>query len=126
MVSDPENKYPYIGGKIWPAVGTEGIEVPERFAQTGDPVAHHGPFGNVIMDGFRMDVINYISKEEGLPQGDEVIGNMMGFPGIEKYYYGPNLHKYLKEVQERAFAPHQAFSVGETPGVGMKMCQLDN
>ena len=48
----------------------------------------------------------------------------MGFPGIEKYYYGPNLHKYLKEVQERAFAPHNAFSVGETPGVGMKMCQL--
>lgn len=76
------------------------------------------------VDGFRMDVINYISKEEGLPQGDEVIGNMMGFPGIERYYYGPNLHKYLKEVQERAFAPHQAFSVGETPGVGMKMCQL--
>ena len=76
------------------------------------------------VDGFRMDVINYISKEEGLPQGDETIGNMMGFPGIEKYYYGPNLHKYLKEVQERAFAPHNAFSVGETPGVGMKMCQL--
>ena len=76
------------------------------------------------VDGFRMDVINYISKEEGLPQGDDTIGNMMGFHGIEKYYYGPNLHKYLKEVQERAFAPHDAFSVGETPGVGMKMCQL--
>ncbi len=76
------------------------------------------------VDGFRMDVINYISKEEGLPQGNEVIGNMMEFTGIEKYYYGPNLHKYLKEVQERAFGPHQAFSVGETPGVGMKMCQL--
>ena len=76
------------------------------------------------VDGFRMDVINYISKEEGLPQGNEVIGNMMGFPGIEKYYYGPNLHKYLKEVQARAFTPHEAFSVGETPGVGMKMCQL--
>ena len=76
------------------------------------------------VDGFRMDVINYISKEEGLPQGNEVIGNMMEFTGIEKYYYGPNLHKYLKEVQARAFAPHNAFSVGETPGVGMKMCQL--
>lgn len=76
------------------------------------------------VDGFRMDVINYISKEEGLPQGNVVIGNMMEFTGIEKYYYGPNLHKYLKEVQERAFEPHNAFSVGETPGVGMKMCQL--
>lgn len=76
------------------------------------------------VDGFRMDVINYISKEEGLPQGNETIGTLMGFSGIEKYYYGPKLHQYLREVQEKAFAPHDAFSVGETPGLGMKMCQL--
>ena len=76
------------------------------------------------VDGFRMDVINYISKEEGLPQGNETIGALMGYPGIEKYYYGPKLHQYLREVQEKAFAPHDAFSVGETPGLGMKMCQL--
>ena len=76
------------------------------------------------VDGFRMDVINYISKEPGLPNGNEAIGNLMGFPGIEKYYYGPRLHEFFREVQERAFAPHEAFSVGETPGLGMKMCQL--
>ena len=76
------------------------------------------------VDGFRMDVINYISKEEGLPMGDETIGNLMGFPGIEHYYYGPNLHKYLAEVREKAFDPHEAFSVGETPGLGMNMCRL--
>ena len=35
------------------------------------------------VDGFRMDVINYISKEAGLPNGDETIGSMMGYPGIE-------------------------------------------
>ncbi len=76
------------------------------------------------VDGFRMDVINYISKEPGLPNGNEAIGNLMGFPGIEKYYYGPRLHEFFREVQERAFAPHEAFSVGETPGLGMQMCQL--
>ena len=76
------------------------------------------------VDGFRMDVINYISKTEGLPNGDKTIGNMMGFPGIERYYYGPNLHKYLHEVRTKAFDLHGAFSVGETPGVGMKMSQL--
>lgn len=76
------------------------------------------------VDGFRMDVINYISKEEGLPQGNETIGSLMGYPGIEHYYYGPKLHQYLREIQEKAFAPHGAFSVGETPGLGMKMCQL--
>lgn len=76
------------------------------------------------VDGFRMDVINYISKEEGLPQGNEKIGELMGFPGIEHYYYGPRLHQYLREIREKAFDPHEAFSVGETPGLGMKMCQL--
>jgi len=76
------------------------------------------------VDGFRMDVINYISKEPGLPMGDEIIGNMMGFTGIENYYYGPNLHKYLKEVRKEAFDKYGAFSVGETPGIGMNMCQL--
>ena len=76
------------------------------------------------VDGFRMDVINYISKEEGLPDGDETIGDMMGYKGIERYYYGPNLHKYLHEVRTKAFDLHDAFSVGETPGVGMKMAQL--
>jgi len=76
------------------------------------------------VDGFRMDVINYISKEPGLPQGNEAIGNLMGFPGIEKYYYGPRLHEFLREIQEKAFTPHEAFSVGECPGLGMQMCQL--
>lgn len=76
------------------------------------------------VDGFRMDVINYISKQPGLPQGNTTIGRMMGYTGIEHYYYGPKLHQYLHELHERAFAPHNAFSVGETPGLGMKMCQL--
>ena len=76
------------------------------------------------VDGFRMDVINYISKSEGLPNGDETIGDMMGYKGIERYYYGPHLHEYLHEVRTKAFDLHDAFSVGETPGVGMKMAQL--
>lgn len=76
------------------------------------------------VDGFRMDVINYISKEAGLPDGDETVGKLMGFTGIEKYYYGPRLHEFLHEVQEKAFAPHGAFSVGETPGLGMQMSRL--
>jgi len=76
------------------------------------------------IDGFRMDVINYISKQEGLPDGNTTIGQMMGYTGIEHYFYGPKLHQYLHEIHEKAFAPHDAFSVGETPGVGMKMAQL--
>ncbi|MBH1939516.1 alpha-glucosidase [Mobilitalea sibirica] len=76
------------------------------------------------VDGFRLDVINYISKKEGLPDGNEAVGKLMGYYGIEHYFYGPKLHTYLKELKREAFAPYQAFTVGETPGVGMRMAQL--
>ncbi|MEG2017600.1 MAG: alpha-glucosidase [Clostridium sp.] len=76
------------------------------------------------VDGFRLDVINYISKEAGLPKGNEAIGKLMGFYGVESYFYGPNLHKYLKEMREETFDKYGAFTVGETPGVGMEMSKL--
>ena len=76
------------------------------------------------VDGFRMDVVNYISKEPGLPAGNETIGALMGFPGIEKYYYGPRLHEYFRQLHTEAFAPHNAFSVGECPGLGRDMSRL--
>ncbi len=76
------------------------------------------------VDGFRMDVINYISKTPGLPDGNDAIGKLMLFYGIEHYFYGPHLHEYLHEIHEKAFKPHGAFSVGETPGVGREMAKL--
>ncbi len=76
------------------------------------------------IDGFRMDVINYISKTEGLPDGSETIGELIGYRGIENYFYGPHLHEYLREIRSKAFEPYQAFSVGEMPGIGMEMSKL--
>lgn len=76
------------------------------------------------VDGFRMDVMNYISKEEGLPDGNEAIGELFGFTGIEHYMYGPRLHEYLHEIREKAFAPYDAFAVGEAAGLGMEMAKL--
>jgi oligo-1,6-glucosidase len=76
------------------------------------------------IDGFRMDVINYISKQTGLPDGNPSVGNLMGFTGIEHYFYGPHLHEYLRQIRAEAFDPHGSFSVGEMPGLGLKMAQL--
>lgn len=76
------------------------------------------------VDGFRLDVINYISKMPGLPNGHRFIGDLMGFHGIEHYYYGPHLHEYLRELRGRSFDPHRAFLVGETPGIGIEMGRL--
>jgi oligo-1,6-glucosidase len=76
------------------------------------------------VDGFRLDVINYISKAPGLPQGNPQIGNIMGYTGIEHYFYGPKLHAHLAEMRREAFDPFNAFSVGETPGIGLEMTKL--
>ncbi len=72
------------------------------------------------VDGFRMDVINLISKKEGLPDGNEFIGSFM-FTGMEHCFWGPHLHEYLSELQKNSFSKYNAFSVGETPGVGVEM-----
>ena len=76
------------------------------------------------VDGFRMDVINYISKTPGLLDGDTTIGELMGFMGVEKYYYGPRLNEFLHEIYENTFKKYDAFSVGETPGLGMEQARL--
>lgn len=73
------------------------------------------------VDGFRLDVINYISKTT-LEDGSETLGGLLGFTGIERYFYGKRLHEYLHELHTRAF--HDAFTVGETPGTGPHMNQL--
>ena len=75
------------------------------------------------VDGFRMDVTNYYSKDS-LKDGDKTIGSMFGFYGIEHYMYGPHLHEYYRQLHDEAFAPHDAFTVGETPGIGMEMAKL--
>jgi oligo-1,6-glucosidase len=76
------------------------------------------------VDGFRLDVINYISKRSGLPDGNEDIGKLMGYYGVEHYFYGPHLHEYLHEMKEKVFRPYNAFSIGETPGTGLEMSKL--
>lgn len=55
------------------------------------------------VDGFRLDVINLISKSPGLPEGSEIIGELLQFTGIEHYFFGPKLHDYLVELRRNGF-----------------------
>ncbi|MCL2405418.1 MAG: alpha-amylase family glycosyl hydrolase [Defluviitaleaceae bacterium] len=76
------------------------------------------------VDGFRLDGINYISKFDNLPDGDELIGELMNRVGIERYYYGPRLHEYLLELRHNVLMPYNAIIIGETPGVGPMASRL--
>ena len=73
------------------------------------------------VDGFRLDVINYISKKESLPDGNQSIKDLMEFGGVEHYFYGPKLHDYLREMRAQTIDHFDAFTVGETPGIGLEM-----
>lgn len=62
------------------------------------------------VDGFREDVITFISKRPGLPNGIPLpVGT-----GIEHYMDGPNIHKYLREYRE-VTDKYDCFTVGEAP-----------
>jgi oligo-1,6-glucosidase len=69
------------------------------------------------VDGFRMDVINMISKDVALPDTAPVHGRYG--PGGEHYLCGPRNHEYLQEMYREVFAGRDAhvLTVGEMPGV---------
>lgn len=62
------------------------------------------------VDGFREDVITFISKKEGLPNGFPIPSAC----GMEHYINGPHIHEYLKEYREVA-KQYDCFCVGEAP-----------
>lgn len=74
-------------------------------------------------DGFRLDVVSFISKDN-LNDGNEQLGNLIGFTGIEHYFHGPKLDEYLKELNTKVLSKYDAYTVGECPGNGIRMSRL--
>ena len=61
------------------------------------------------IDGFRMDVINLISKPQSFPDGDPD----QGWVGIEHFADGPQIDEYLRELCERTLDDYDTMNVGE-------------
>jgi oligo-1,6-glucosidase len=69
------------------------------------------------VDGFRMDVINMISKDPALPDGVLPAGAAYA-NGAASFIDGPRIHEFLHEMHERVFAGREELlTVGEMPGV---------
>lgn len=73
------------------------------------------------IDGFRMDVINLISKTEGLPDGPIVNGSGDLSPLVCN---GPHVHDYLKEMNAKVLSHYDIMTVGETPNVDVETAHL--
>ena len=68
------------------------------------------------IDGFRMDVINMISKTPGLPDAAVVNSDRYQYGG-QFFLNGPRLMEYLHEMKEHVLSKYDILTVGETPGV---------
>ena len=69
------------------------------------------------VDGFRMDVINLISKD-GLADGSEALAGAIGLRGIEHYFTARACTNIWQRCGGESFGRYDAVTVGETAGLG--------
>ena len=75
------------------------------------------------IDGFRMDVINFISKVDGLPDAPNPEGKKY-VSGSRYFMNGPKIHDYLQEMHREALAQYDVMTVGEMPGANVEEAKL--
>ena len=66
------------------------------------------------VDGFRLDVINLISKNQQFPEDDS--------DGRKFYTDGPRIHEFLHEMNEKVFSKYQLITVGEMSSTSIDQC----
>ncbi len=60
------------------------------------------------VNGFRMDVIPFLSKDQSFPDSDG---------SLEFYANGPRIHEFLKEMNQEVLSKYDIMTVGEAFGV---------
>ena len=143
----PNNWTSFFSGPAWRRIGEKWalhLFAPEQPDLNWDNPAVRREVADIVrfwlaegVDGFRLDVINYISKRDGLPDGNATVGQVMGFTGVEHYFHGPRLHDHLTQLRREAFtrtgvepgheepgADARPIMIGETPGAGVEVARL--
>lgn len=69
------------------------------------------------VDGFRLDVINLISKDRNFPNDETGDGRKF-------YTDGPRVHEYLHEMNQEVFAKYDMMTVGEMSSTSIDHCIL--
>ena len=73
------------------------------------------------IDGFRMDVISMISKDQTFPDG-EMNNSLYGDFG-PYCVHGPRIHEFLQEMNREVLSKYDIMTVGETSGVTIEEAQ---
>ncbi|MBC2024683.1 glycoside hydrolase family 13 protein [Listeria booriae] len=75
------------------------------------------------IDGFRMDVINFISKNTDFPDGPVKNGDLYGDPE-NNFCNGPRVHEFLREMNREVLGKYDIMTVGEMPGASIEDAQI--
>lgn len=78
-------------------------------------------WANKGVSGFRLDVINLISKNTAFP--DDIKNGIAG-DGRIHYTDGPRVHEYLQEMNREVFAGRDVITVGEMSSTSIDNCIL--
>lgn len=143
----PNNWTAFFGGPAWSQVGEQFYLhsfTPEQPDLNWENPAVRREIASVMsfwidqgVDGFRMDVINLISKHQDFPDGD-LNGPNPDTIGIEHYGFGPRLIEFLTELRMAVVDPANAARevlpagewrapialIGETPGLWPDLARL--
>ncbi|WP_163527605.1 alpha,alpha-phosphotrehalase [Halobacillus ihumii] len=76
-------------------------------------------WGEKGIDGFRLDVINLISKDQHFPNDD---GSVAPGDGRKFYTDGPRAHEFMHEMHQEVFAPYDLMTVGEMSSTTIDHC----
>ncbi|MCP3779406.1 alpha,alpha-phosphotrehalase [Paenibacillus sp. MZ03-122A] len=71
------------------------------------------------VSGFRLDVINLISKDQQFSNDD---GSTVPGDGRKYYTDGPHVHEYIHELHEKVFAKQNSVTVGEMSSTSLEHC----
>ncbi|MGY3916858.1 alpha,alpha-phosphotrehalase [Aeromonas australiensis] len=124
----PNNWQSKFGGSAWELDELTGQYYLHLFAREQADLNWENPLvraevKNIIhfwakkgVDGFRLDVINLISKDQAFPNDE--IGD-----GRRFYTDGPRIHEFLQDVSRDVFAPVGAMTVGEMSSTSLEHCQ---
>ncbi|HHX8647754.1 alpha,alpha-phosphotrehalase [Vibrio antiquarius] len=126
--AEPNNWQSKFGGNAWELDEATGQYYLHLFAKEQADLNWENPvvreevkevisfWADKGVDGFRLDVINLISKQQDFPSDD--IGD-----GRRFYTDGPRVHEYLQEISEAVFQKYGSVTVGEMSSTTLDHCQ---
>jgi len=135
--AEPTNWGSFFSGSTWELDGASGEYFLHLFSRKQPDLNWENPQVRAAVyammrwwldrgvDGFRMDVINMISKNAALPDGHVPPGRRLG-DGSTHYLCGPRIHEFLAEMHREVFTGRkgQLLTVGEMPGVTVDEARL--